>query len=107
MRTIALVEHAIASIKPARFKSKVLLDSMGLPDRPEVLCFVLTTWRTRLLEKAGGSYSPSWAGLEHRDWGVATGEDRRFKRNDRIYLINKGFVAIDSIAFQILTNRGN
>jgi len=41
MRTIALVEHAIASIKPAQVKSKVLLDSVGLPDRPEVLCFVL------------------------------------------------------------------
>jgi len=79
MRTIALVEHAIASIEPAQVKSKVLLDSVGLPGRPEVLYFVLTTWRYPLLEKAGGSYSPSWAELEHRIRIVATRRAVGFK----------------------------
>jgi hypothetical protein len=88
------------------FKSKVLLDSVGLPDRPEAVCFVLTTWRYRFLAKAGGSYSPSWAELEHQGRIVATRRTWRFERKAPESPVVTRLDAMDSIAAKSFADCG-
>src|SRR6478752_2260505 len=93
-------ELAIASIKPAWVQIEGLARQRdGCPTGRKCCVLRIDDLTMSALVIADGSYSPSWARLEHRGRPVATRGHRPFKKKALASRMNTGMIAIYLIAF--------